>query len=322
MSTVLITRAGSTTGMNLLQSLAQKKKYRLIAIDSDSMAPGLYWADESIIVPKTSAKDYLKTLLDICRHHDVKVLLPGHSDELHQISKNALLFKEAGVHFAVAKSEVLDILDDKHLMGDFLASKGFDMPKEYDLSNLSQVEYPVFVKTQHDTGSKQTAKVWNKEELDSALKTIPKPIIQEFIDGDEFTIDVLSDLSGRVLMTSPRKRIAVQNGLCIKGITVQDPVLSALAAACVETFPIPGVSNVQIMVNNISNRTCLIEVNPRFPAGGLPLTIAAGLDIPELLIKMLLGELVQVHEPEPDVIMMRYWDSICLRKDNLKVKNR
>ncbi len=318
---VLITRAGSVTGINLLLALAPKQQYRLIAVDADPLAPGLYLADESVLVPKTSANDYLSTLLDLCRLHQVKALLPGHADELALISKNAARFCAAGVNFAVAQPEVLEILEDKHLMGNFLAAQGFEVPREYALTALEQAEFPLFVKTRRDIGYKQTAKVENPDELKTVLQITPEPIVQEFIAGPEYTVDVLSDLSGLVLKASPRQRLAVQNGLCVKGITVKNPVLADLAAACAETFPLPGVSNVQIILNKRTNRPCLIEVNPRFAAGGLPLTIAAGLDLPELLIKLLLGEPYSVSEPQAGVVMLRYWDALCLSPDRLKNQN-
>ncbi len=318
---ILITQAGSVTGINLLLALAPKQRYRLIAVDADPLAPGLYLADEAVLVPKTSADDYLDTLLDLCRLHQVKVLLPGHADELALISRNAARFRVAGVNFAVAQPNVLEILEDKQLMGNFLAAQGFEVPKEYALTALEQAEFPLFVKTRRDIGYKQTAKVRNPDELKSVLQITPEPFVQEFIEGPEYTVDVLSDLSGRVLRASPRQRLAVQNGICVKGITVKNPVLADLAAACVETFPLPGVSNVQIILNNQTNRPCLIEVNPRFAAGGLPLTIAAGLDLPEILIKLLLGEPCNIPKPQAGVVMLRYWDTLCLRPEQLKTKN-
>lgn len=319
---ILITRAGSVTGINLLLALAPKQQYRLIAVDADPLAPGLYLADKAVLVPKTSADDYLKTLLDLCRLHQVKVLLPGHADELALISRNAARFRAAGVNFAVTQPKVLEILEDKQLMGNFLAAQGFEVPKEYALTALEQAEFPLFVKTRRDIGYKQTAKVENSDELKTVLQITPEPIVQEFVEGPEYTVDVLSDLSGRVLKASPRQRLAVQNGLCVKGVTVENPVLADLAAACAETFPLPGVSNVQIILNKRTNRPCLIEVNPRFAAGGLPLTIAAGLDLPELLIKLLLGEPYSVPEPRAGVVMLRYWDALCLSPDQLKSQNR
>jgi len=256
-------------------------------------------------------------LLEVCRQNEIQVILPGQSADIRILSEQAMLFNEAGVQLAVANSECLDILDDKSKIGLFLKTRGFDVPREYQPNSLEGLPYPLFIKTRFDIGIKKIAKVNNPEELKQLLRVTEKPIIQEYLDGEEYTVDILADLSGKVIMTSPRRRLEVREGISTKGITVKNELLSKLAAACVEAFPLPGVSNVQIIVDQSQNRLCVVDVNPRFAAGGLPLAIAAGFNIPDLLIKLLLGQPLKIVEPEAGLVMMRYWHSVCVRSDQL-----
>jgi biotin carboxylase len=54
-----------------------------------------------------------------------------------------------------------------------------------------------------------------------------------------------------------------------------------------------------------------IDINVRFPSGGLPLDVASGMNTPDIIIKLLNGE-----NPKPTLLygktMLRYWDSLII----------
>lgn len=316
MVNLLITSAGSTVGTNLITSLREKGRYRIIAVDADPLAPGLYLAHQRYVVPRADDPGYLAALIEICRTQEVQVLLPGHSAELPVLSRNRDILFQTGVRLAIAEPGVIEVLSDKRRMAEDLRGKGFDVPRELDPVDADLLRYPVFVKSRFGSGSHGAVMVATPVQLRAVLSSLGTAIVQEYIGGAEYTVDVLSDLNGKVLMTSPRKRLRVRDGICTKGITVDDPRLSELVSRCVESFPIPGVSNVQVKVDG--SRYCIIEVNPRFSAGGLPLTVGAGLDIPDILVRMLLGEAYTVHRPVPGTVMMRYWHSVVVREAEVR----
>ena len=57
----------------------------------------------------------------------------------------------------------------------------------------------------------------------SSSTTWPTPIVQEYLDGPEFTIDVLCDFDGRPLSIVPRERVVIRAGVIDRGRTVNDP---------------------------------------------------------------------------------------------------
>lgn len=66
------------------------------------------------------------------------------------------------------------------------------------------------------------------------------------------------------------------------------------------------VANIQFKAN-AQGEYRLLEINPRFP-GTLPLTAAAGADIPKLLIKDIQGEaLGTTLLPFKELMVVRYW---------------
>ena len=54
---------------------------------------------------------------------------------------------------------------------------------------------------------------------------LPAAIIQEFLDGQEYTIDIFTDFSGRPLCAVPRERLEVRGGEVAKSLTVKDEAL-------------------------------------------------------------------------------------------------
>ena len=133
------------------------------------------------------------------------------------------------------------------------------------------------------------------------------PLFQEFAEGDEYTVDVLSDFQGRVIAAVPRKRIEMKVGISYKGVTVNDPEMIAMAKKISERAGIIGPCNIQCFRDEKGLN--FFEINPRF-SGSLPLTIAAGLNGPLFLTRLVIGaspcnsdNMFAEH-----LTMLRYWN--------------
>ena len=50
------------------------------------------------------------------------------------------------------------------------------------------------------------------------VRKVPDPIIQEYIHGEEYTIDMFVDKDQRLLVIMPRKRLEIKAGINVKGI--------------------------------------------------------------------------------------------------------
>ncbi len=146
--------------------------------------------------------------------------------------------------------------------------------------------FPVIVKPRRGAGSRGVRLVPDRAAL-SAMEPDEALIIQEHLPGDEFSVDVLADADGGVVAAVPRTRTRVDSGVSIAGQTVHDEGLEQTAAAVARAIGLRGVANVQLR-RDADGVPALLEVNPRFP-GALPLTIAAGVDMPSLVLDLALG---------------------------------
>ena len=145
------------------------------------------------------------------------------------------------------------------------------------------------------------------------------PVIQEYLDGPEFTIDVLCDFSGRPLSIVPRERVVVRAGVIDRGRTVNDPALIDLARACVSALPFRGPINIQCRVHN--GRPTVFEINPRF-SGGIPLTIEAGADFPAMLLHLHAGRRVRpsIGQFHDQLWMTNYEASVFLDETRVRLE--
>jgi carbamoyl-phosphate synthase large subunit len=128
------------------------------------------------------------------------------------------------------------------------------------------------------------------EELDFFLHYVPAPIVQEYLEGPEFTIDVFCDFSGKPLSIVPRERAVIRAGVIDRGRTVNDRRLIALAEAACAAVPFAGPINIQCRMRG--EQPVIFEINPRF-SGGIPLTIQAGADFPAMLLRLAMGRKVE-----------------------------
>ena len=103
----------------------------------------------------------------------------------------------------------------------------------------------------------------------------------------------------------PRARLKVDSGVAVAGRTVRDYELTRYASRIVEHLGLTGVVNVQLKRDG-AGVPKLLEINPRFP-GTMPLTIAAGVDMPTLALGELVGAPITVPSRFEEVAIVRTW---------------
>jgi len=136
---------------------------------------------------------------------------------------------------------------------------------------------------------------------------VPDPIIQEFLPGPEITVDAIVGRSGELLAVIQRKRLMIRSGEVSRGMTVFEPEVDSLARSVVGELRPLGPVTIQAMWDG--ERFCVNEINARM-GGGLPLSVAAGVPVAELLLASWAGDPVgALPRYESDLVMSRFDDS-------------
>jgi carbamoyl-phosphate synthase large subunit len=259
----------------------------VIVTDVNPLSPAVHMADRAYKVSLVTAPEYLDELLGVCAAEEIGLLVPTIDDELPLLARARPRFEARGVRVAVSSRRTTTICNDKHATCVWLRSRGVPAAASYLPAGIpADAAFPLFVKPRFGRGGVGAYAVNTPRELEFFLSYVENPIVQQYLDGPEFTIDLLCDFGGRPLAVVPRERSVIRAGVTDRGRTVRSPDLVTLARRCAEAFDFAGAVNIQCRI--VDGRPVVFEINPRF-SGGIPLTIAAGADFPQMLVDLTHG---------------------------------
>lgn len=301
---------------------------RLIAVDRIATAPGLYCADVPLLVPPVTSDQYIPALLDVVKKYDVEALIPTIDTELPALSRHRDDFAALGCHALIATPEVINICRDKTRTFTFLQQQGIDTPKTYTQEQVqawTNPTFPLFIKPRTGSASQWVHKIEDARDLEYHLQKVRDPIIQEFVEGDEHTLDVYVGLTGEPRCVVPRVRWQVRTGEVCKGAVVKDHRIMDAGRQVVQALgnTVRGLVTLQCIVTP-QGRIRFIEINPRF-GGGAPLAIAAGADFPAWLLNELRGQTPPIDFAgfQHGLCMLRYdWSAFVPLDSNLQPRIR
>ncbi len=259
----------------------------IIGADVSTTAPALSFCDITLQVPRIDNPQYIPFLQEYCKVNHVDALIPTIDTDLFILAKNKNLFGSTRV--IISDPDKVAFCRDKRLTGAFFGSCGLLFPEPVDNYKNYTQGFPAFIKPIDGSSSINTYKVDNEEELASFSKIVPDYIIQPFISGTEYTVDVFCDFNGNPIYITPRIRLAVRAGEVLKTKIDQDKTIIDEVQKLIKQYKPCGAITIQLIKNNRTGKNYYIEINPRF-GGGAPLSIKAGADSAEMMLRLLRGE--------------------------------
>ncbi len=296
----------------------------IIGIDVSHTAPALHFCDITEIVCRISDENYIPSLLAICEREDVDCLIPTIDTDLLLLSEHKHRFENIGTKVLVSRPDKVKICRDKNYTADYFISLGLKSPKPFNSIEKYEVEinkgrqtFPAFIKPKDGSSSINAYRVDSLDDLKLYAERIGDYIIQPFISGKEYTIDIFCDYEGNPVYITPRERMAVRAGEVLKTRIVQDDVMIAEMQTLIANYMPCGQITVQLIQDEKKGDNYYIEINPRF-GGGAPLSIKAGADSAEAVLKMLRGDKLSYHNKaaRDGAIYCRFDQSICVNEDN------
>lgn len=319
--TIYLSSVGGLNAINIIDALNKSDiKFRIVGGDCDPLATGLFLIDKGYVVPQANDSEFIPKVIEICKREKVDIALPIYSADFPAFEQHKQDFVAEGIRTYAPSKEAWNICDDKYQVAKFLSTISVPHPQTWTyveaIKQADTLVYPLFLKLRSGSGTKKVEIVESAEGLKFLANS--RFVIQEYIDGEEFTVDVFSNLEGKMIAASPRKRTKVYGGLSVRGETILDTEIISYTKAIVEALKLPGPSNVQCKRCSDSSLK-FYDVNPRFASGGLPLAVAAGLNSPEMLIRLLMGwKIPRKIDVIEGMVMCRYWTTVFVQKKDDK----
>lgn len=286
---------------------------QVLATDCSELAPALYDADKHFIVPRIDEEGYLDIILKICKENKVKGILSLIDPELSLLAKNKDKFLEVGTTPIISNYDLVEMSFDKFQFNEFLADKGFKSIRSYldkrmffkDLE-AGIIEYPVFVKPVKGSASINISKVNTSIDIKHLFEKNNNLMIQEFMDGIEYGVDVYIDtVSGEPTAIFIKEKIKMRAGETDKSISKKDDALSDLIYNFVKQAGYEGIIDIDVF--KVNDEYYISEVNPRF-GGGYPHAHECGVNIPKMIINNLNNSenISEINNYPEDTFMLKY----------------
>ena len=187
---ILVTGCGGDIGQSILKILKSIDFIdQIIGSDIHDNHPGIFLCDQFYIVPRVSSNNYVEEIAEICKTHNVSILLPTSEPELRFHSKT-LIFDNINETFGpfamiIPNLESLTVGFDKLKTAMFLKDHNLPFPTTYALENMGAPILPCIFKDRYGSGSKTLYKVTNLPEWNFYKQNVTNLICQEFISEQE-----------------------------------------------------------------------------------------------------------------------------------------
>lgn len=289
---------------------------QIYGADITEDAPALFYCDQQRKVCRILEKHYIPQLLSICKQDHIDLLIPTIDTDLLLLAQNKEIFLAQGTRVMISGKEQIALCRDKRYTADFYISCNVASPKPVDRVEAYAGGFPAFIKPKDGSSSIHAYRADTWEELRALAERVPDYIIQPFIDGREYTVDILCDFDGNPIYITPRERLAVRSGEVLKTQIVQDDKMIEESLGVIQHFRPCGAITLQLIREKNTKKDYFIEINPRF-GGGAPLSMMAGANSAKAVLRLLMGADISYQEKaaEDGLVYSRFDQCICVNQE-------
>ena len=297
MINILITESGGPAAIGLIKSIRSSKyDVTILATDMNKLSAGGKLADKSFTVSPAKNQKYLSEILDLVIKHKIDLLkidliIPTGEHDLAILSLNKEIFKKSGCSIFISDCYAIQTCQDKSRFYKFLNSKeGIKLP--------STLSGPFVKKPIKGSGSR-----------DVEISRCQNTLVQEYINGDEYTVDVFCDMNSNIISHVIRQRISIKSGISVVGRIVKNNKITEQVKNLVNALKLRGPSCIQFIVDKYSV-PYLIECNPRL-GGGTYMSTLAGVNCADIYFDLFNKKIVDKIEAK-EITVTRYFEEIVV----------
>jgi carbamoyl-phosphate synthase large subunit len=341
MPKILLTGAGAPGGPGIIKALLQDPQLELYIADADLLAAGRAILPQKFIqIPKAGADNFISFLQSICIEKNIDLIIPLVTKELALLAENKNIFLNDNIKIALPENDILSIANNKKLLLEKIKMLGISCPDfrvantwEEIMNAAADLGYPsnrICIKPSISNGSRGfrildenvnkagtffTEKPNQNIQRLSELKEIfeqnafPEMLVMEELPGDEYSLDCLI-VNRKPICILPRKRLAMREGISIKGEFVNEPEIIAFCKILIQALGLDGFVGIQLKADK-NGKFQLLEMNPRLQ-GTSTAALGLGINLPVFTAYAALGMADKIHVPEIQwgLRFARYYDEL------------
>ena len=266
MINLLITSVGTATSVGLIKAFRNTSRCHIVGIDINlfGYTAGSIMVDKFYKVPLAVDNSYMDIIDDIIEKESIDLIIPINDIEVEIFSK--CQDDKIRDKCIVPDIDVIKNIKDKYKCSCKMKNAGIIIPEILTDKNIICKK---IVRDRIGVGSKGI-RIYMPEEK---ITVNNNQFVQRFIDGTEYTVDVLSDKDGVPIYVIPRERLEVKAGVATKVRITKNNELIDLVKKILGIYKIPGFCNVQFICSE--GIYYFIEVNYRFSGCGAATLLAA-----------------------------------------------
>lgn len=255
---ILITCGGGGGPIYLARELQTYNNIFLVDGGDQNAAPYLGFPFQKI--PFGSSPDFVKEIKKLIIAWKIGCIVPGADEELLPMA--TLRGDDPSLVVVIPSADFITLcLNKKNLMQE-LALAGISQLLPY--TRREDVKYPSIMKPIFGRGSRQVHTIKTQEQLDGYLKLYEKKfndvLVQQYIDGIEYTVSVIVNNHNKIIGIVP-KRVIEKKGITRAAVAEKNERINALCTDIVAKYNPCGPFNVQLEMWN--NTPYIFEINPR-----------------------------------------------------------
>ncbi|MBR0090819.1 MAG: ATP-grasp domain-containing protein [Lachnospiraceae bacterium] len=285
------------------------------AVDMSGEAPSLAFCDRAHTICPIPDPEYIPALQRLCEAEGIDLLIPTIDTDLLLLSEHKEAFADAGTRVLISDLSFIRQCRDKNLTDDFFRACGLAAPETVHEIREYKGGYPAFIKPKDGSSSIDAYVAKDAEILAHYAGRLTDYVIQPYIDGEEYTIDICCDFDGNEIYIVPRRRLRVRAGEVLMTRICMDEAMIRASRAIIEKAKPCGPVTVQLIRKRATGEDYYIEINPRF-GGGAPLSMKAGADSASAILRLLAGETANSIRKgcviEDGAVYQRFDDSVCV----------
>jgi carbamoyl-phosphate synthase large subunit len=234
--------------------------------------------DRRYKLPWASDPEFVAKMLKLCRRLGIDILVPGVDEELALLAHHAGEFTPT--RMILPHENYIEFMLDKFKMINELDIRKIPVPRTFVLSDDPHgMTFPCISKPRRGRGSRDVC-VLDSYDAAFALKVrkgalANEILLQEKIEGVEYTVQMLADANGSLRAIVPVK-VGIKRGITLRAETEYEPCVIAACHAIHKAIPAAGCYNIQLIMT-AKGEVLPFEINPRISTT-LCLVVASGVD--------------------------------------------